>query len=112
MAAILRGEIRLAHLGPTVGREPTGPRPVLVISEDVFNELSGTVLAMLVTHERPEARYPLSLELAATHLARRSWVRMAQVRTLAAGRLGERVGRASAAEMSEVLEGLIEIAGG
>jgi len=31
---------------PTRGREQAGQRPVLVISHDIFNERSGTVIAM------------------------------------------------------------------
>jgi mRNA interferase MazF len=49
MARILRGEIRWADLSPGQGREQTGRRPVLILSHDVFNERSGTVIAMAVT---------------------------------------------------------------
>jgi len=46
MAKILRGEIRWANLNPTIGREQSGERPVLILSHNVFNERSGTVIAM------------------------------------------------------------------
>ena len=49
MASVLRGEIRWAELDPTRGNEQQGTRPVLVISHDVFNDRSGTVLAMAIT---------------------------------------------------------------
>ena len=32
-----RGEIYLVDLGPPIGRELGGPRPVVVVSSDVFN---------------------------------------------------------------------------
>jgi len=37
MARILRGDIIWADLNPARGNEITGLRPVLVISQDVFN---------------------------------------------------------------------------
>ena len=46
MARILRGEIRWADLNPVRGREQAGLRPVLILSHDVFNERSGTVIAL------------------------------------------------------------------
>ena len=41
MARILRGDIVWADLNPVRGREQAGMRPVLILSEDVFNENSG-----------------------------------------------------------------------
>lgn len=49
MARILRGEIWWADLNPVRGHEQAGVRPVLVISHDVFNQRSGTVIALAIT---------------------------------------------------------------
>ena len=49
MARILRGEIRWADLNPVRGHEQAGERPVLVLSHNVFNERSGTVIAVALT---------------------------------------------------------------
>ena len=49
MAQILRGEIRWAELNPTRGHEQAGHRPVLILSQDIFNKRSGTVIAMALT---------------------------------------------------------------
>ena len=57
MARILRGEIRWADLNPVRGSEPSGVRPVLVVSEDVFNERSGTVIAMAITSQPQRAGF-------------------------------------------------------
>jgi mRNA interferase MazF len=84
---------------------------VLVISHDVFNERSGTVIALAVTSRAQRAGFPLTLELAAKGLPKRSWLKIGQVRTLAAERIGRRLGRASPEEMSRVIEGLNEIVG-
>lgn len=111
MARILRGDIRWADLNPTRGREQAGQRPVLILSHDVFNERSGTVIAVAVTGQAQRAGFPLTLELTATRLPKRSWVKISQIRTLAVERIGRRLGRASPEELAQVLEGLNEILG-
>jgi mRNA interferase MazF len=111
MARILRGEIRWADLNPVRGREQAGHRPVLVLSRDVFNERSGTVIAVALTSQEPRAGFPLTLETHATGLPKRSWVKISQIRTLAVERIGEALGRASEEELEQVVEGLHEIIG-
>ena len=111
MARILRGEIRWADLNPVRGHEQAGERPVLVLSHDVFNERSGTVIAVALTSQEPRAGYPLSLELTDARLPKRSWVKISQIRTLSTERIGKRLGRASEEELAKVLEGLLEIVG-
>ena len=111
MARILRGEIRWADLNPVRGREQAGLRPVLVLSHDVFNERSGTVIAAALTSQPQRAGFPLTLELRAAKLPKRSWVKISQIRTLAAERIGARLGRASPEEIAQVVEGLNEIIG-
>ncbi len=111
MARILRGEIRWADLNPVRGHEQSGLRPVLVVSHDVFNDRSGTVIAMALTSQTPRAAFPLSLELGDRRLPKRSWVKISQVRTLSVERIGARLGRASPEELAQVVEGLNEIIG-
>lgn len=111
MARILRGEIRWADLNPARGREQAGRRPVLILSHDVFNERSGTVIAMAISSQEPRASFPLTLELRATALPRRSWLKMGQIRTLATERIGKRLARASSEDVSLAVEGLSEIVG-
>jgi mRNA interferase MazF len=111
MARILRGEIRWADLNPVRGHEQAGERPVLVLSHDVFNERSGTVIAVALTSQEPRAGFPLTLELAASKLPKRSWVKVSQIRTLSTERIGRRLGRASDEELAAVLDGLFEIIG-
>lgn len=111
MARILRGDIRWADLSPTRGRKQAGRRPVLVLSQDVFNERSGTVIAAAITSQPQRAGFPLTLELSATGLPKHSWVKISQVRTLAVERVSTRLGRASPEELAQVVEGLLEIIG-
>jgi mRNA interferase MazF len=111
MARILRGEIRWADLNPTRGREQAGLRPVLILSQDVFNERSGTVIAVALTSQPQRAGFPLTLELHARGLPKKSWVKISQIRTLAVERIGKVIGRASPEEVAQVMEGLNEIIG-
>ena len=111
MAVILRGDILWATLDPVRGHEQAGSRPVLVISHDVFNARSGTVIALAITSQPQAAGFPLTLELTCASLPKRSWVKISQIRTLSAERLGEKIGGASPEQLSEVVEGLNEIIG-
>jgi mRNA interferase MazF len=111
MARILRGEIRWADLNPVRGREQSGLRPVLVLSQDVFNDRSGTVIAVALTSQPQRAGFPLTLELQNKRLPKKSWVKISQIRTLAVERMGKVIGRASPEEIAQVVEGLNEIIG-
>jgi len=111
MARILRGEIRWADLNPVRGREQAGLRPVLILSQDVFNERSGTVIAVALTSQPQRAGFPLTLELHVRGLPKKSWVKISQIRTLAVERIGKVMGRASPEELAQIVEGLNEIIG-
>lgn len=111
MARILRGEIRWANLNPTTGHEQSGIRPVLILSTDVFNQHSGTVIAVAVTSQPPRAGFPLTLSLDAVKLPRPSLVKISQIRTLSVERIGQPIGTASEDVVRQVIEGLNEILG-
>jgi mRNA interferase MazF len=112
VARILRGDVLWADLEPVRGREQAGRRPVVVLSEDVFNERSGTVIAVAITSQEPSAGFPLTLEIRSARLPKRSWVKVGQIRTLSTARLGRHLGRLSHEEVEQVLAGLNEILGG
>jgi mRNA interferase MazF len=84
---------------------------VLIISHDVFNERSGTVIAMALTSQPQAAGFPLTLELTGLDLPKPSWVKISQIRTLAVERVGRRLGRATPEQMARVVEGLNELVG-
>jgi mRNA interferase MazF len=109
MARILRGDIVWADLNPVRGREQAGRRPVLVLSHDVFNERSGTVIAVALTSQPQRAGFPLTLELDSRGLPRKSWVKISHVRTLSVERVGRRLGRLGPEVLDQVIEGLNEI---
>lgn len=111
MARVLRGEIRWADLDPTRGREQSGLRPVLILSADVFNERSGTVIAVAITSQAQQAGFPLTLELSSPRLPKQSWVKISQIRTLSVERIGRKLGSVSPEEVARVIDGLNEILG-
>ena len=111
MARILRGNIHWADLNPVVGSEQGGLRPVLVLSHDVFNERSGTVIAVAITSQPQRAGYPLTMELADSKLPKKSWAKISQIRTLSVDRIGKRLARATPEQTAKIIEGLNEILG-
>ena len=111
MAGILRGEIYWADLNPVRGREQAGLRPVLVLSQDIFNRRSENVIAMAITSQPQRARFPLTFDLPDGTLAKPSWVKISQVRTISVDRLGKRIGSVSLEDLNQIVDGLIELIG-
>jgi len=111
MARILRGEIRWADLNPVRGHEQSGQRPVLILSHDIFNARSGTVIAVALTSQPQKGGFPLTLEIKIPELRRPTWAKISQIRTLSVERIGKRLGRFSSSEVTKVIEGLNEILG-
>jgi mRNA interferase MazF len=111
VARILRGDIRWADLNPVRGSEQAGLRPVLILSQDIFNERSGTVIAVALTSQPQKAGFPLTLEITTAHLPKKSWVKISQIRTLSVERIGKMIGRVAPEEIERVVEGLNEIIG-
>jgi len=109
MAGILRGEIRWADLNPVRGHEQAGLRPVLILSHDIFNERSGTVIAVVITSQPQKAGFPLTLGLKSVNLPKKSWIKISQIRTLSVERIGRIIGKASLEELNQAIEGLNEI---
>jgi mRNA interferase MazF len=77
----------------------------------VFNERSGTVIALAITSQPPSAGFPLILELKSIALPKPSWVKISEVRTLSVERLGQKAGAVSPEELDQIIDGLNEIMG-
>ena len=112
MARILRGDIHWADLNPVIGSEQGGLRPVLILSQNVFNESSGTVIAVVITSQPQSAGYPLTMGLVDTDLSKKSWVKISQIRILTTKRIGKKIAKASDEELTLIIDGLNEIIGG
>ncbi|MGB5179268.1 MAG: type II toxin-antitoxin system PemK/MazF family toxin [Gammaproteobacteria bacterium] len=111
MASILRGDIYWADLNPVIGSEQGGFRPVLILSHNIFNDRSGTVIAIAITSQPQRAAFPLTLELSDTKLPNKSWAKISQVRTLSTRRIGKKIASASPEELVSIIDGLNEIIG-
>jgi mRNA interferase MazF len=112
MAGILRGDIHWADLNPVIGSEQGGFRPVLILSHNIFNARSGTVIAVAITSQPQRAGFPLTLELSDAKLPKKSWTKISQIRTLSTKRIGKKIASASAEELVSIIDGLNEIIGG
>jgi mRNA interferase MazF len=111
VARILRGEVRWADLNPVRGHEQSGQRPVLILSHDIFNARSGTVIAVALTSQPQRAGFPLTLELKVAKFRKPTWAKISQIRTLSVERVGKRLARIAPADITKVIEGLVEILG-
>lgn len=112
MARILRGDVHWADLNPVIGSEQGGFRPVLILSHNIFNNRSGTVIAVAITSQPQRAGFPLTLELSDTNLPKKSWAKISQIHTLSTKRIGKKLASASPEELINIIEGLNEIIGG
>ena len=111
MAGILRGEIRWAELNPVRGQEQAGRRPVLILSQDIFNKRSGTVIALAITSQPQKAGFPLTYLLDSRQLQKQSWVKISQIRTLSVERIGKKLGAIEPEQLVEIIDGLNQIIG-
>jgi len=109
MAGILRGEIYWADLNPTIGHEQSGFRPILVISNNIFNQRSGTVIALAITSQAPKAGFPLTYELINSNLPKHSWIKISQIRTLSTLRIKDKLGEIEPEEINQIIDGLSAI---
>jgi mRNA interferase MazF len=111
MARILRGEVRWADLNPVRGHEQAGRRPVLILSHDIFNKRSGTVIAMAITSQPQKAGFPLTYPLPPKQLQKMSWVKISQIRTLSVERIGKKLGAVEPEQLVEIIDGFNQIIG-
>ena len=98
-------------MNPVRGREQAGLRPVLILSHDLFNRKSETVIAMAITSQPQRAGFPLTLALPADMLPSPSWVKISQIRTISVDRLGKRIAALDADALDQLIDGLLELIG-
>ena len=91
---IRRGDIYYAELNPVVGSEQGGIRPVLIISNDIGNSHSPTVIIAAITGKtQTKAKLPTHTEVKDVEgLDRDSIILLEQIRTIDKRRLREYMG--------------------
>jgi mRNA interferase MazF len=100
-----------ADLNQVRGREQAGLRPVLILSQEIFNKRSETAIAMAITSQPQRAGFPLTFMLPDDMLPQPSWVKISQIRTISVDRLGKKIGTIDAEELSRIVDGLLELIG-
>ena len=86
-------------------------RPVLILSHDLFNRKSETVIAMAITSQPQKAGFPLTMALPPEMLPKSSWVKISQIRTISSDRLGTRIAALGPEMLDQLVDGLLELIG-
>jgi len=100
--AISRGEIWLVDFNPGRGSEQKGPRPALVVQNDIGNRYAATTIVAAVTGTLQEYPATVSLDPPEGGLDRKSMVNLAQILTLDKSRLVRKLGAISQSRIREV----------
>jgi mRNA interferase MazF len=89
---INRSEVWLIDLNPVIGHEQSGVRPVLVISDDLFNHsLAEMVIVVPITSKYKGI--PTHVELEGSYLSQKSYIKTEDIRSVSTKRLIKRIGR-------------------
>lgn len=101
---IKRGDIYYADLNPVIGSEQGGKRPVLIISNDIGNKHSPTVIiAPITSRTHTKAKLPTHTDVKEFEkLDKDSIVLLEQIRTIDKQRLKQYVGMMPNSVMARV----------
>jgi mRNA interferase MazF len=99
-----RGEIYLAALDPTIGREIAKTRPVVIVSNNINNQFAGTVTVLPITSKNLEKIYPFEVKLpiGSGNLPKNSKIKADQIRTIDKKRLVKRLGMLPSEDMEQI----------
>lgn len=102
---ILRGEVWLLDLNPTLGREQAGTRPALVISDNIFNNgPADLVIVVPITSKDKKVRSHIKIEKGEANLTLDSFVKCEDVRSVSKQRFIRRFGSVSQTTLESVQE--------
>lgn len=103
MTEIRRGEIWMASLSPTIGREQAGLRPVLITSSNYFNQgFAQLVYAVPITSKNKHIRSHVGIWPPEGGLALPSFIMCEAMRSISKEQLVNRLGTVSPEIMSKV----------
>lgn len=98
-----RGEIFIANLDPGFGREIRKKRPILIVSNNVMNKTSATVIMVPLSSIVPELTGPHMVNIEENlGLDKRSVIVIDQIRSIDKERIFKKVGSISAKKLEEV----------
>ena len=101
---IKRGDIFIATLDPAIGKEIAKTRPVVVVSNDINNQYSGTITILPITSKNLKKIYPFEvfISLGKTNLPKNSKIKADQIRTLDRRRLVKFIGKLEPEDLEAV----------
>lgn len=103
MSQPLRGEIWLVTLDPTLGREQSGKRPALVVSDDLFNQSHAELVIVLpLTSKNKGIRSHVPVSPPEGGLNTQSYIKCEDVRSVSIQRLERKLGKVTARTLNEV----------
>lgn len=105
---IMRGDMYYADLGPVVGSEQDGLRPVVVIQNNLGNKYSPTIVIAAVTSKTtPKMMLPTHIRISTKYgIEKDSVVLLEQIRTIDRMRLEGYIGTLGAATMMQINKAL------
>lgn len=109
MAMPKRGEVWLVNLNPTRGQEIQKTRPAIVISSDLFRQISLRIAIPVTTWQDKFRIRPFMVEILAneqTGLNQKSAANVLQVRSLSTERFIKKLGVVTTGTLDEILAGL------
>lgn len=102
-----RGEVYIADLNPGFGQEIHKKRPVLIVSENNFNQIMHTVVLLPLSSIVPEVIGPdLMLFPKIKGLEKESVLLITQIRAVDKERLVKKIGKISKVKLTEAEEKL------
>jgi mRNA interferase MazF len=105
MAVVVRFDVFLIMLDPTIGREIQKTRPCLVISPNEMNEHLATAIVapMTTSGKQYPSRIPVSFE------GKEGFIALDQIRTVSKLRFVKKLGTIKSVEQRAVLGALVEM---
>jgi mRNA interferase MazF len=102
---VIRGEIWLVNLDPTVGSEIRKTRPCVVVSPAEMHDYLSTVIVAPMTTKSHSAPFRISI----THGGKKGLILLDQMRAVDKARLAKKVGAVSAKTLTTTLSTLQEV---
>lgn len=102
---MMRGEIWLVNLDPTVGSETKKTRPCVVVSPAEMHDHLRTVIVAPMTTKSRAAPFRIGV----THRGQRGLILLDQIRAVDKARLAKKLGAVSAKTLTSTLSTLQEI---
>ncbi len=104
--AIKRGDLVYLNFDPIIGSEQGGPRPAVVVQNDIGNKHSPTVIIAPVTSKTKKTNLPTHVRLTSKCLERYSMVLLEQIKTIDKSRIASYIGTLTDEEMKMIEKAL------